>query len=75
MKGRIMAILSVVLVNGFIFMTVTRRVGNNFSSASQRKMIDVSRYLPFEEGSDLARVDSSLRFEEGDDLPVLKCLQ
>ena len=50
MKGRIMAILSVVLVtvlvNGFIFMTVTRRVGNNFSSASQRKMIDVSRYLP-----------------------------
>ncbi len=75
MKGRIMAILSVVLVtvlvNGFIFMTVTRRVGNNFSSASQRKMIDVSRYLPFEEGSDLARVDSSLKFEKGDDLPVL----
>jgi phosphate transport system substrate-binding protein len=75
MKGRIMAILSVVLVtvlvNGFIFMTVTRRVGNNFSSASQRKMIDVSKYLPFEEGSDLAKVDSSLKFEEGDDLPVL----
>jgi phosphate transport system substrate-binding protein len=51
MKRQIMAILSIVLVatlvNGFIYFTVTKRVGNNFSDASQRKMIDVSRYLPF----------------------------
>ena len=75
MKRQIMAILSIVLVatlvNGFIYFTVTQRVGNNFSDASQRKMIDVSRYLPFEEESDLARVDSSLTFSEEDDLPVL----
>ncbi len=75
MRGRIIAILSVVLVtvavNGFIFMTVTRRLGNNFSGASQRKMIDVSQYLPFEEESDLAKVDSSLKFSDKDDLPVL----
>ena len=75
MRGRIIAILSVVLVtvtvNGFIFMTVTRRLGNNFSGASQRKMIDVSQYLPFEEESELAKVDSSLKFSDNDDLPVL----
>nr|MCR4616780.1 substrate-binding domain-containing protein [Lachnospiraceae bacterium] len=44
---------------------------NNFSGVSKLKMIDVSRYLPFEEASTLARTGSSLKFDEGDDLPVL----
>lgn len=55
--------------NGSIYMLLTKRLANNFSSASQSKMIDVKRYLPFEASSDLAKVDSSLKLS--DNLPVL----
>ena len=58
-------------INGFLYFAITRRLGNNFSGASQSKMIDVGRYLPFEEDSDLARTGSSLHFDDSDDLPVL----
>ena len=55
--------------NGGLYLLLTRRLSNNFSGASQAKMIDVGRYLPFEETSDLARVETSLRLSG--DLPVL----
>ena len=58
-------------INVFLYVTITSRLANNFSSSGQMKMIDVSRYLPFEEESDLARTGSSLKLESGDDLPVL----
>ena len=67
----ILTALFFVAVNVFLYMTVTRRLGNNFSGAGQLKMIDVSMYLPFEKDSKLARTGSSLHFEQGDDLPVL----
>ena len=52
-----------------LYALLTRRLSNNFSGATQAKMIDVERYLPFEDGSDLARVDASLRLSG--ELPVL----
>lgn len=55
--------------NGSIYMLLTKRLSNNFSSTSQSKMIDVKQYLPFEEASDLAKIDSSLKLS--DNLPVL----
>ena len=55
--------------NGSIYMLLTKRLGNNFSSASQSKMIDVKQYLPFEETSDLPKINSSLKLSES--LPVL----
>ena len=60
-----------VVINLFLYISVSGRLANNFSGSNQLKMIDVSRYLPFEEGSDLARTGSSFRLEAGDDLPVL----
>ena len=60
-----------VAVNLGLYFFITRRLGNNFSGVSQAKMIDVARYLPFEEGSELARTGSSLKFDKDDDLPVL----
>ncbi len=52
-----------------IYALLTMRLANNFSDTSQAKMIDVSQYLPFEEDSDLANVESSLKLN--DNLPVL----
>ena len=75
MKKRtaVLVIISIVLAfalfNGSIYMLLTGRLANNFSSASQSKMIDVAKYLPHNENSDLARIDSSLKLTE--DLPVL----
>lgn len=58
-------------INCALYLSVTRRLKNNFSGADQLHMVDVGRYLPFEEESDLVRMDVSLHFDEGDDLPVL----
>ena len=52
-----------------LYSVLTRRLSNNFSGATQAKMVDVKKYLPFEEGSELAEVDASLKLI--DDLPVL----
>ena len=60
-----------VVFNAFLYVNITRKLGNNYSTSSQLKMVDVGRYLPFEEGSELARTGSSLHFSETDDLPVL----
>ncbi len=55
--------------NYALYVLVTSRLSNNFSGTSQAKMIDVSRYLPHEKDSELARVNASLKLT--DDLPVL----
>ncbi len=69
------AILAVVLVfaglNGALYLLLTRRLGNNFSGTDQTKQVDVSAFLPHEEGSDLPTVKSSLTFSAEDDLPIL----
>ena len=52
-----------------IYQLLTRRLSNNFSNATQAKMIDVARYLPHTEGSDLPQLSVSLRLT--DHLPVL----
>jgi len=74
MKKILALILAAVLfagINGALYVSVTRRLKNNFSGANQLHVVDVGRYLPFEEESDLVRMDVSLHFEEGDDLPIL----
>lgn len=75
MKRKVITLVSFglffVLVNVLIYVFITQRLTNNFSNSSKLQMIDVKRYLPFEEESDLARIDSSLKFNNEDDLPVL----
>lgn len=70
---QIFAIALVVVVfalfNLSMYMLLTRRLSNNFSSAAQAKMIDVGKYLPHQPESELARIESSLKLSE--DLPVL----
>ncbi|MBQ7364074.1 MAG: substrate-binding domain-containing protein [Clostridia bacterium] len=57
------------LLNFCLYLVLTRRLSNNFSSVSQAKMIDVAAYLPHEETSDLVmqKTDFSLSGE----LPTL----
>ena len=71
-KQIISIILVIVLFGAFnlsIYSLLTVRLANNFSDTSQAKMVDVSKYLPHEEDSDLVRLDSSLKLNEN--LPVL----
>ena len=72
---RVMSLILIVAlfagINAAMYVTITRRLKNNFSGAGQLRMVDVGRFLPHEKESDLARVDCSLHFEPGDDLPVL----
>ncbi len=55
--------------NGAMYMLLTSRLANNFSGTSQAKMVDVAKYLPHREESELVRIDSSLKLT--DNLPVL----
>lgn len=70
---QILAILLTVAIfasfNGSMYLLMTRKLGNNFSGTSQIKMIDVAKFLPHEEDSELVRIDSSLKLTEN--LPVL----
>lgn len=70
---QITAILALVLtfaaLNLGIYGLVTRRLSNNFSGATQAKMIDVGSYLPHTDGARLPRIDSSLHLTG--ELPVL----
>ncbi len=52
-----------------MYQLLTRRLSNNFSGATQAQMIEVKRFLPHEAGSDLPKIQSSLKLTE--DLPVL----
>ena len=70
---QILALTSLVALfaafNGGVYLLLTRRLADNFGSASQNKMIELGAYLPFEDASDLARTPASLRLTG--DLPVL----
>ena len=70
---QILSILLVIAIfcafNLSIYQLLTRRLSNNFSGATQAKMIDVGKYLPHEEGSELPKINSSLKLTEN--LPVL----
>ena len=55
--------------NGSLYALLTRRLKNNFSDSAQPKMVDVGRYLPFEESSDLPKIRTDFRLTG--DLPVL----
>ncbi len=66
-------ILAIVLIfscfNISIYKLVTVRLANNFSDATQAKMIDVKEFLPFCEESELARIKTD--FSLSGELPVL----
>ena len=55
--------------NMSMYMIFTRRLANNFSGATQAKMIDVCLYLPHNEASELARIETDFRLTG--ELPVL----
>lgn len=55
--------------NFSMYQLFTRRLSNNFSGATQAQMIDVGRFLPHTSGSDLPKIESSLKLTEN--LPVL----
>ncbi len=57
------------LFNLSMYMLLTCRLSNNFSGATQAKMIDVKKYLPHQPESELAHIDSSLKLEG--ELPIL----
>lgn len=65
----LLIIIACILFNLSMYKLLTSRLGNNFSGTDQAKMIDVEKYLPHKEGSDLAQVDTSFKVNE--DLPVL----
>lgn len=73
LKRQIAAITAVVvlfaLFNISMYQLLTRRLSNNFSGATQAQMIDVGSYLPHEDGSQLPKIESSLKLT--DHLPVL----
>ena len=52
-----------------MYQLLTRRLSNNFSGATQAQMIDVRSYLPHEAGSDLPKIESTLKIS--DNLPVV----
>ena len=55
--------------NFSMYQLFTRRLSNNFSGATQAQMIDVERFLPHTSGSDLPKIESSLKLTEN--LPTL----
>ena len=73
LMGQLTVILLIVLFFAALNLTMyelfTKRLGNNFGGTDSAKMIDVSRYLPFEEASELVRIDTDFRLEG--ELPVL----
>ena len=73
MKKQIAILLAVILAfaafNGSLYVLLTGRLTNNFSSATQSKMVDVGAFLPHEADSDLPDIHTSFRLSG--DLPVL----
>ena len=65
----VLVIAVFVVFNLSMYQLLTRRLSNNFSGATQAQMIDVRSYLPHQEGSDLPKIESSLKLT--DNLPVL----
>ena len=65
----LLTVLLFALLNGTIYVLLTRRLANNFSGTEAAKMIDVGKYLPHEEDSELVRIEASLKLTEN--LPIL----
>ncbi|MBE6543592.1 MAG: phosphate ABC transporter substrate-binding protein, PhoT family [Ruminococcaceae bacterium] len=57
------------LYNLGMYMSVTKRLSNNFSDATKAQMVDVGAYLPHDPSSELPKLQSSLKLQEN--LPVL----
>lgn len=55
--------------NGSIYFLALRRCTSNFGAGTQPKMIEVEKYLPFDENSQIVKREASLKLT--DDLPVL----
>lgn len=73
LRKQVGSLLVVVLIfaafNFSMYRLLTRRLSNNFSSATQAQMIDVGSYLPHEPDSELPEIGASLHLTG--DLPVL----
>ena len=73
LRKQVLTIVLIILLfatfNLSMYQLLTNRLSNNFSGATQAQMIDVRSYLPHEEGSDLPKINSSLKLT--DNLPVL----
>lgn len=73
MKKQIAMLLAIVLAfaafNTSLYVLLTGRLTNNFSSATQSKMVDVGAFLPHEADSHLPTIDTDFRLSG--DLPVL----
>lgn len=65
----VFSLAAFVVINLLLYFGVTARLGNNYSDTSQIKMIDVQKYLPFEDASELVHVDTD--FSIADELPIL----
>lgn len=62
-------VLTFGLFNMCMYKVFTVRLGNNFSDATQLKMVDVKNFLPFNENSDLVKIETELKLSG--ELPVL----
>lgn len=62
-------VLCFVLFDLSIYNVFTKRYINNTSKAMQAKSIELEKYLPFDENSELVKINSSLKLEG--DLPVV----
>ena len=73
MKKQIAMLFAIVLAfaafNTSLYVLLTGRLTNNFSSATQSKMVDVGAFLPHEADSHLPTIDTDFRLSG--DLPVL----
>ena len=67
--GLVLVVLIFAAFNFSMYRLLTRRLSNNFSSATQAQMIDVGSYLPHEPDSALPEIGASLRLTG--DVPVL----
>ena len=61
--------MTFIVINIAMYILMTGRLSNNFSSVSQAKMIEVEHYLPFTDSPYLAHEDTD--FVLSGDLPVL----
>ena len=67
----LLIVIAFAAFNGGLYALLTCRLANNFSGANRAQMVDVGRYLPHEPTSELARIESSLKFTAEEELPVL----
>lgn len=57
----IISIIILLLLNLVIYALVTSRLSNNFDNGTKPKMVDISKYLPFEKSSNLPNLYSTYK--------------